>query len=56
MNTLETVEYDQIHNFVDRYTPETPASCECGFMAQSLQKDDALKYAIAGGAFDDETE
>ena len=35
---LEPVEYDQTFNLVENYTPETPQSHQCGFIAQSVEK------------------
>ncbi|MFM7987885.1 MAG: tail fiber domain-containing protein, partial [Candidatus Fonsibacter sp.] len=40
INKLEPVEYDQTVDLVEQYTPETPQSHQCGFIAQSVQKID----------------
>ena len=49
INRLEPVEYDQTHNLVDEYTVETPQSHQCGFIAQSVQQIDELRYTVVGG-------
>ena len=49
INKLEPVEYDQTYDLVDAYTPETPQSHQCGFIAQSVQQIDELKHAVVGG-------
>ena len=36
-------------NLVDHYTPETPQSHQCGFIAQSVEKIDELKHIVEGG-------
>ena len=51
---LEPVEYDQTHCLVDQYTPDTPQSHQCGFIAQSVDKIDELTHAIVGGEVDDD--
>ena len=33
---------------VDHYTPETPQSHQCGFIAQSVEKIDELKHIVEG--------
>jgi hypothetical protein len=54
ISKLEPVEYDQTQCLVDQYTPETPQSHQCGFIAQSVQKIQELKHAVVGGEVDDE--
>ncbi|MFM7982303.1 MAG: tail fiber domain-containing protein, partial [Candidatus Fonsibacter sp.] len=49
INKLEPVEYDQTFDLVETYTPDTPQSHQCGFIAQSVEKIDELKYIVAGG-------
>ncbi|MFM7979074.1 MAG: tail fiber domain-containing protein, partial [Candidatus Fonsibacter sp.] len=49
INKLEPVEYDQTYDLVENYTQETPQSHQCGFIAQSVEKIDELKYIVAGG-------
>ncbi|MFM7979813.1 MAG: tail fiber domain-containing protein, partial [Candidatus Fonsibacter sp.] len=49
INKLEPVEYDQTFDLVEAYTPDTPQSHQCGFIAQSVEKIDELKYIVAGG-------
>ena len=49
INRLEPVEYDQTYNLTDAYTEDTPHSHQCGFIAQSVQQIDELKYAVVGG-------
>ncbi|MFM7981166.1 MAG: tail fiber domain-containing protein [Candidatus Fonsibacter sp.] len=49
INKLEPVEYDQTYDLVEHYTQETPQSYQCGFIAQSVEKIDELKYIVAGG-------
>ena len=46
---LEPVEYDQTFNLVEIYTPETPQSHQCGFIAQSVEKIEELKHIVEGG-------
>ena len=46
INKLELVEYDQTYDLVEHYTQETPQSHQCGFIAQSLEKIDELKYIV----------
>ena len=46
---LELVEYDQTFNLVENYTPETPQSHQCGFIAQSVEKIEELKHIVEGG-------
>jgi hypothetical protein len=48
-NKLEPVEYDQTFDLVEHYTPETPQSHQCGFIAQSVEKVEELKYIVGGG-------
>ena len=36
-NKLETNEYDQTYELLGKYTPNTPQSHQCGFIAQSVQ-------------------
>ena len=48
-----TLEDDQEHDLVAQYTPDTPQSHQCGFIAQRAQQIDELKYAVAGGAIDE---
>ena len=43
------MDYDQTHDLVEQYTPDTPQSHQCGFIAQKVQQIDELKYAVAGG-------
>ena len=53
INRLEPVEYDQTHDFVELYTPDTPQSHQCGFIAQQVQQIDELTYAVATGEVDE---
>ncbi|MFM7979472.1 MAG: tail fiber domain-containing protein, partial [Candidatus Fonsibacter sp.] len=46
---LEPVEYDQIYELIDQYTPDTPQSHQCGCIAQSVEQIDELRYAVVGG-------
>ncbi len=46
---LELVEYDQTFNLVANYTPETPQSHQCGFIAQSVEKVEELRHIVEGG-------
>ena len=41
--------YDQTPNLVDTFTPDTPQSHQCGFIAQSVEQLDQLKHAVVGG-------
>ena len=54
ISKLEPVEYDQTQCLVDQYTPETPQSHQCGFIAQSVEKIEELRHAIVGGEVDDD--
>ena len=54
INKLEPVEYDQTYNLVDHYTPDTPQSHQCGFIAQSVEQIDQLKHAVVGGEIGDD--
>ena len=49
INKLEPVEYDQTFDLVEHYTPGTPQSHQCGFIAQSVEKLDELKHIVEGG-------
>ena len=49
INKLEPVEYDQTFDLVDTYTPDTPQSHQCGFIAQSVENIDELKHRVEGG-------
>ena len=49
INRLEPFEYDQTQNLTDTYTAATPQSHHCGFIAQSVEQIDELKYAVVGG-------
>ena len=49
INKLEPVEYDQTFDLVEHYTPETPQSHQCGFIAQSVEKIEELKHIVEGG-------
>ena len=49
INRLEPVEYDQTRDLTETYTADTPQSHQCGFIAQSVQQIDGLKYAVVGG-------
>ena len=46
---LDLVEYDRTHDLTLKYTVDTPQSHQCGFIAQSYQKIEELKYAVVGG-------
>ena len=54
INRLEPVEYDQTQNLTDTYTADTPQSHQCGFIAQSVEQIDELKYAVVGGEIGDD--
>ncbi|MFM7981676.1 MAG: tail fiber domain-containing protein, partial [Candidatus Fonsibacter sp.] len=54
INKLDPVEYDQTYDLVEAYTPETPQSHQCGFIAQSVQSIDELKDAVVGGQVGDD--
>ena len=49
INRLEPVEYDQTQDLTETFTTDTPQSHQCGFIAQSVQQIDELKYAVVGG-------
>jgi len=49
INSLEPVDYDQTFDLVEHYTKETPQSHQCGFIAQSVEKIEELKYIVEGG-------
>ena len=46
---LDLVEYDRTHDLTLKYTVDTPQSHQCGFIAQSVQHIEELKYAVLGG-------
>ena len=48
-NRLEPAEYDQTQDLTEIVTTDTPQSHQCGFIAQSVQQIDELKYAVVGG-------
>ena len=54
ISKLEPVEYDQTQCLVGQYTPETPQSHQCGFIAQSVQKIEELRHAVVGGEVDND--
>ena len=54
ISQLEPVEYDQTQDLVDMYTPDTPQSHQCGFIARAVQQIDQLAYAVVGGEFGDD--
>ena len=37
------------HDLVEQYTPDTPQSHQCGRIAQQVQRNYELEYAVAGG-------
>ena len=49
INRLDPVEYDQTRELTESYTADTPQTHQCGFIAQSVQQIDELKYAVVGG-------
>ena len=49
INKLEPVEYDQIYELVEQYSPDTPQSHQCGFIAQSVEQINELRHAVVGG-------
>ncbi|MFM7980213.1 MAG: hypothetical protein ACKPKO_12935 [Candidatus Fonsibacter sp.] len=49
INKLEPVEYDQIYELVDQYTPEIPQSHKCEFIAQSFEQIGELRHAVVCG-------
>ena len=49
INRLEPVEYDQTPKLTDAFTADTPQSHQCGFIAQSVEQIDELKYEVVGG-------
>ena len=54
ISQLEPVGYDQTHNLVDQYTPDTPQSHQCGFIAQSVETIDEQTHAVVGGQVGDD--
>ena len=53
----EPVAYNQLRKLVNQYTPGTPQSHQCGFIAQSLfKKADELNYAISGNEIYEQTQ
>ena len=46
---LEPVAYYQTFDSVEHYTPETPQSHQCGFIAQSVEKIEELRHIVEGG-------
>ncbi|MFM7979760.1 MAG: tail fiber domain-containing protein, partial [Candidatus Fonsibacter sp.] len=49
INKLEPLEYDQIYELVEQYSPDAPQSRQCGFVAQSVEQIDELRHAVVGG-------
>ena len=49
INKLEALEYDQTQDIVDQFTPDTPQSHQCGFIAQSIEQIEQLKHVVADG-------
>ena len=54
INRLEPCEYQQTQEIVDHVTPDIQQSHQCGFIAQSVQQIDKLKYALVGGDIDED--
>ena len=50
---LDPVEYEQTQDLGDQYTPETPQSHQCGFLAQAAQQIDQLNHAVFGGEIEE---
>ncbi|MFM7980182.1 MAG: hypothetical protein ACKPKO_12780, partial [Candidatus Fonsibacter sp.] len=48
-NKLEPAEDDQTFDLLDTYTPDTPQSHQCGFIAQSVEHFDELMHIVEGG-------
>ena len=48
INKLEPMEYDQIYELVEQYSPDVPQSHQCGFIAQSVEQIDELRHAVVG--------
>ena len=51
---LEPTEYGQTYNRVDQYTPDTPQSHQCGFIATADQHIEELEASRIGGALGDD--
>ncbi|MFM7978536.1 MAG: tail fiber domain-containing protein, partial [Candidatus Fonsibacter sp.] len=49
INKLEPLEYEQIYEFVEQYSPDAPQSHQGGFIAQSVEQIDELRHAVVGG-------
>ncbi|MFM7980245.1 MAG: tail fiber domain-containing protein, partial [Candidatus Fonsibacter sp.] len=49
INKLEPLEYDQIYELVEQYSPDAPQSHQCGFIAHSVEEIDELRHAVVGG-------
>ena len=54
INQLQLIECDQTQDVAEEYTLDTPHYHQCGFITQSVQTNDELKYAVAGGEIDEE--
>ena len=54
ISKLEPVEFDQTQCLIYHYTPESPQSHHCGFIAQSVHEIEELKHAVVGGEVDDD--
>ena len=52
--TTASVEYEQTQDLVDIFTPDTPQSYQCGFIAQSVQQIDQLKHSVVGGQIEED--
>ncbi|MFM7988783.1 MAG: tail fiber domain-containing protein, partial [Candidatus Fonsibacter sp.] len=49
INKLAPLEYDQIYELVEQYSPDVPQSHQYGFIAQSVEHIDELRHAVVGG-------
>ena len=54
INRYKPAEYEHTQDLVDIFTPNTPQSHQCGFIAQSAQQIDQLKHAVVGGQIDED--
>ena len=54
INRLEPCEYQQSQEIVERLTPDTPQSHQCGFIAQQVQQIEELRHAVVGGEIGDD--
>ena len=46
---MEPADNQQTQDLVDHFTPDTPQSHHCGFIAQQVQQTEEHRHAVVGG-------